>query len=190
MSEGWAAALAAFAGALSAPLFAFFQHSWEHKRNRRSLAIRLAVVLEKFAEDCASNIDDERLYLESKGLFGSLCDGIPELMPYPSDADWKLLNPNLLDRVLSFEPDLLSSEQQILFFDKACGPPDHDTRIEECCRCGNLAWELATELRHRHGFVPKVGTNTPSILKQAHEMHQSKTKKRDERNASKKDVAP
>jgi hypothetical protein len=61
-----------------------------HKRDARYLAQRLAIILEKFAVDCADIIADNELVNSSEGAAGKRHLVLPILRPFPAEADWKL----------------------------------------------------------------------------------------------------
>jgi hypothetical protein len=122
------------------------------------LAIRIAVMLERFAIDCAEHISTQDMYRQSEGHAGASHSTLPDLPPYPDEADWKALEPELLVRVLTLRNELPLGDRAIAFWeqiDRECIPRACDL---QCGKCGYMAWVLASDLRrhyHLGAFDPK-----------------------------------
>ena len=71
-------------------------------RDARYLALRIAVILEKFAAECADRLFDMAELHNSPDKNRA----IPPLAPYPPAADWKALVPALASRSLSFRDEV------------------------------------------------------------------------------------
>jgi hypothetical protein len=130
----------------------FFVHRAALKRDARYVAQRVAIILEKFAVDCADVIIDNDIHSESGGHAGKRHLGLPALGLLPADADWKALPPNLVDRVLSMPNELALATKAILFWwnvvgDEECMETETDQRAGTC---GLRAWLLASELRKQY----------------------------------------
>jgi len=124
------------------------------KREARYLAQRLSIILEKFAVDCANVVADNELADSSGGTAGERHSSLPIFGSFPSDADWKAIDPDLMDRVMSMPNELELAGQKIGFWWNVVG--DEDCMATEADhqagRCGLRAWLLAAELRKRCGI--------------------------------------
>jgi hypothetical protein len=90
-----------------------------HKaRDAAYSAMRVAVILERFAIDCANIISDNHLHSSSGGHAGSAHVELPHLIDYPADTDWKALDAFLAMRALSLRNDILLSEGVLNFHAK------------------------------------------------------------------------
>jgi hypothetical protein len=136
----------------------YFVHRKTLKRDAMYLAARLVVVLEKFAVDCANTISDNDLYSSSGGSAGTQRFSLPTLGAFPSDADWKAIAPNLVDRVMSMPNELSLVDHKILFWwevlaDRDCMQTETNDQSGEF---GFYAWELALDLR-KECNLPEAG---------------------------------
>lgn len=128
-------------------------------RDARYLAIRLAVMLERFAIDCAEAVVAQDMYNDSEGHAGALHGTLPDLPLFPDEADWKTLAPDFLARALTLRNELPLSDKAIAFWedvDRTCIPRACDL---QCGKCGYMAWVLAADLRHHYNlgtFDPKL----------------------------------
>jgi hypothetical protein len=133
-----------------------FVHRPNLKREARYLAQRIAVVLEKYAADCANSISEKQLYDESGGNAGRPQLTLPGIELLPDGAEWKTIDSDLMDRVLSMPNELALANQAIMFWWNEVDDPDR-MRMEgedQVRECGLRAWSLASELRERCG-IPK-----------------------------------
>ena len=120
------------------------------ERDARYLAIRLAVMLEEYAINCADRIGDNDMHRQSGGHAGKRWGALPELQPYPNEDDWKALAPDLLSRVLTLRIQLSLANNAIAFWmdiDPECIPQECD---QQCGRTGYAAWTLARDMRSRY----------------------------------------
>jgi hypothetical protein len=145
------------------------------KRDARYVAQRVAIILEKFAVDCANVINDNDLHNQSKGHDGKRHLCLPELGPLPADADWKALSPKLVDRVLSMPNELALADGAISFWwdvvgDEECMQTETDQRAGTC---GLRAWLLASDLRKQYKIpasnLPEIGWNFVDTLRKKDE---------------------
>ena len=90
----------------------WFVHRAAIRRDARYLAHRVAIILEKFALDCARVIEDNRSQDDARPRHLAL----PVLGTFPDDADWKAIAPVLLDRVISMPNEQALAEQTISFW--------------------------------------------------------------------------
>ncbi len=142
-------------------------------RDARYLAIRLAVILERFAIACAERVADQDMYRQSEGHAGAQHGALPELPPYPDEADWKFLAPDLLARVLTLRNELPLSDAKIAFWediDRECIPQEYD---QQAGKCGYMAWALAADMRRHYRlgvFDPRqTSWDIVKVLKALHD---------------------
>ncbi|MGB5086083.1 MAG: hypothetical protein WBO09_16120 [Methylocystis silviterrae] len=142
-------------------------------RDARYLAIRLAVILERFAINCAENIVAQDMYRESGGHAGIRHSTLPDLPPYPDEADWKALEPDFLARALTFRNELPLADKAIAFWEEIerdCIPQECD---QQCGKCGYIAWVLAGDMRRHYNlgaFDPKQASwDIVNTLKPLHD---------------------
>lgn len=131
-----------------------FVHRAILKRDARYLAQRIAIILEKYAVDCADCIADNELHDSSEGHAGKQHVTLPRIGSFPAEAEWRTIAPDLVDRVLSMPNELALADHAILFWWDVVGDEDC-MRIEtnhQAGQCGLRAWLLASELRRRCGI--------------------------------------
>lgn len=124
------------------------------EREARYLAIRLAVLLERFALDCADSVAAFEMHSEFDGYAGRASGTIPKLPEFP-DGDWRALNANLLGRCLSLQNEIKLSDGHIGFWEdvgyRECIPSEC---AQQTGKCGYRAWELARDLRGVYELGP------------------------------------
>ena len=153
----------------------------QDRRTARYLAIRLAVILEKFTIDCAELVASNDLFDQTQGHMGVSHRIIPKLSSYPEEDSWQLLEPELLGRVLTLENQIKISLNALSFWFDA----DIDALPQEidlqCGKLGYVSWNLAMELRklyHLSVFdADSMSWDFPSTLKGLHDkaIHQART---------------
>lgn len=129
------------------------KESAQIRRDASYLALRLSVVLEKFAVDCAVSIwEAEDYYSSPGGRSGGA--RIPELIEYPSDADWKSLDNELSSRALTFCNEIHMARIDSGFTWEL----DHDDAIKAKAnfvgKCGYGALKLSKDLRKKYSIQP------------------------------------
>jgi hypothetical protein len=144
------------------------------KRDARYLAIRLAVMLEEFAIKCADRIGDNDLYRQTKGSVGTKWDSIPELPPYPDEADWRSLAPGLLSRVLTLR-NALSLKGGGVVSGADWGNYSAAACDSKCGKGGFVAWTLARDLRAHYGLKPFDPHETAWIVEVLKRFHDKAT---------------
>jgi hypothetical protein len=148
----------------------------ENKRSATYLAARLAVVLERFAIECATRIANQELHESSTGRQQGINDEgpLPELLPFPDELNWSSLQPDLIDRVLVIPNECLLANGAI----GLCWDLQEDYLPSECMRqCGKvgfMAWTLSADLRTRYGVRAFDPSSAPSgdimvLLKRYHD---------------------
>jgi hypothetical protein len=125
-------------------------------RDAVDLAMRVADILERFAIECEDIISHNELHTESEGYAGTPHRKLPTLGEYPTDADWKALDPALSSRARSLPNELRVSEG-IIKFCWELEPGDQGILLNTCNgqagKCGYRAWQLAVEMRRRYGLL-------------------------------------
>lgn len=143
------------------------------KRDATYLAMRAAVILEQFAIMCAEIIGDNLLYTDSDGYAGEQHGKLPELDQYPTDADWKSLDPSISARALSLPNEILLSDRTIATWEKLEPAEVLGACNEQAGKCGYRAWLLASDLRRRYqlpGFDPtETHWDLVGLLKEKHD---------------------
>ncbi|MBV8754914.1 MAG: hypothetical protein JO328_18825 [Hyphomicrobiales bacterium] len=135
----------------------WWSSSKKNTANARYLSLRIAVLLERYADTCynvAAKID---LYQSSRGHDGDQITKVPEVPDYPVDDDgWKLIAPDLLGRSLSFPNKVIASQKVV---DAVPIWGDLDDLVQQCMEetldRGLEAWNLAGDLRKRYRFEPQ-----------------------------------
>ena len=156
---------AGFTGLATAVLnqtFGWWRESRGSKRERARdaayVASRFAVILERFALDCAESISAQDMHRTSGGHAGRASGTLPELPELPDQEKWSSLSPVLLSRALSLQNELILSDRAIAFWldvDRECIPNECD---QQCGKCGYEAWRLAEDLRRHY----RLGVFDPS----------------------------
>jgi hypothetical protein len=129
-------------------------HHHTETREARYLALRLAVIFEKYAIECAEAVAANELYLGSRGAAGDLTVSLPTLDAYPTDADWKALTTSLAVRALSVPNELVLATKAI---DGEYVQGGHNADISvaldrQAGKTGYRAWQLAVDLRKKTGL--------------------------------------
>lgn len=123
-------------------------------RDARYIALRITAILERFAYECADLIstNDGANPYDEQSPGGTT--KLPSLREYPSDADWKALDPSLASRALSLPTEIEVSRGYISFWWD--GPGDQDAMLcetsEQAGKCGFRAWSLALDLRRKYNL--------------------------------------
>ncbi|MBW6397046.1 DUF4320 family protein [Roseomonas sp. HJA6] len=144
------------------------------ERDARYLALRVAIVLERFAIDCADSLYALDMHEASSGAAGTLPLRLPELGDYPTDADWKAVSGALAHRALTLRNELLVASRTV---SGSWEFLDADDVAQECCeqtgRLGYRAWTLAAGLREKYGLPPldtaDIGYDFVETLQKMHE---------------------
>jgi len=123
-------------------------------REARYLALRLAVILERFSIDCASLIADNQMYRDCDGYAGTQRQKLPALTEFPKDADWKALAPNLSSKVLSTENELMVSDEAIAVWEDIDRNSVGHAADQQAGKSGYRAWLLAVDLRCHYKLPP------------------------------------
>jgi hypothetical protein len=147
----------------------------ERSRNRaeaKYLALRLAVILEKFVSGCVFRMWHDKADMKEGRDLGY---DLPPLESYPPDSpDWKSFharNPKLASQVLSFPNEITSAELACEFTGMREGFPF--ASADETIVAGIKAWRLAQALRKNYG-LDAVTLNVYS-LEEAHEKLEERT---------------
>ena len=133
------------------------------KRDLRYLAMRVAVILEKFAIDCSNLVVENEAYDTSDGEAGSFSSKLPDLPPFPTDADWKSVDPVLASRVLSLQNEVYLTQFSVSDV-WGVHEPDEIGKIVngQAGKCGAKAFGLAHALRTAAN-LPAADLSAPGV---------------------------
>ena len=90
----------------------------------------------------------------TSGLAGKYPTTLPPLTDYPTDMDWKALEPSLSAPALSFRNELHTSNLHVAWVIRDEIPEAGKTCVKEAGKCGYSAWKIAADLRS-HYSLPK-----------------------------------
>ena len=145
------------------------------QQDARYLSARVAVTLEHFAIRCAEQIANNQLHRDTRGYAGSASYKLPQLDDFPAEANWALLDPELLSRSLSIRNEALLGQQAIT----AVADIDPDPLlVAGACDAqaglgGYRALRLAADLRSRYrlpSFTPSdFSWDLTRVLKEHHD---------------------
>ncbi len=142
-------------------------------RDARYLALRIAVMLEQFSISCADAISENDMYQQSEGYAGRPHGKLPSLSEYPTDADWRSLDPSLAAQIISFRNELLLSDQTIEFWWDVDRETVRGACDEQAGKSGYRAWLIASQLRGRYrlpSFDPRsFAWDVVATLKEHHD---------------------
>lgn len=136
--------------------------AWKGRRSAVYLALRVAVQLENFADECADRAAHNDYHNHGHGHVTGGYVTLPEFPTYPEDGEgWRALKVGLAARALSLPNLVRSSQNYIREIQHISGGEGGERQCEEeCVLRGYDAWELARDLRRRWGgyalgeFVP------------------------------------
>ncbi|MDA7788101.1 hypothetical protein N8940_02595, partial [Sphingomonadaceae bacterium] len=119
------------------------------KKHASFLALRIAGVFEKFAEEALNVVEEADLHDASHGQEGDTPNGLPKIGKFPTDYDgWKELPIGIVTNALDFSPSLRSSRESIRQCFSIVGHEEGTQKIEEqCLKHGNAALDIADSLR-------------------------------------------
>lgn len=137
-------------------------------------AVRLSVILERFAYECANIISDQANWYASDQRVGGIASRLPPLN-FPDEVVWKNLDIELLDRLLRFANDIERANGII------CGEADHlqpelDVPVEARQQAGLMGYRahlLARDLQSKYRRIKKRESLHPwnylKVLKKQHD---------------------
>lgn len=140
-------------------------------KQARYLAVQVVCVLDKFAEACLDVIADNGLSQGQRNPEGNLEAQVkaPESIVYPSDVDWRSIDPDLMYRLLSFSMDLADSWRSIDSVWEAYGPSGDEKLLEERAYqfsiLGKMAVDMASKLRASYGIPSRARSNLSDLFK-------------------------
>lgn len=180
-------AIFGLAGVLIGASISWFQTYWfakqETNKAAQYLAIRVICVLDKFLVQCIDVVKDKGLYTLDGGKVEKV--SLPDLT-YPTDVDWKSIDPELMYKLLSFPTDVESFHRQIqMAWD--IDAKDHTIGLEErafyYAQWGLHAYKLTDELCKKHNIKAKT-YNDPNydpvadLTNELSKIHASRTLRR------------
>jgi hypothetical protein len=136
-------------------------------------AIRVAVILESFAIECAERLSDSIADRTSGGEMGKPYTSLASLSEYPTDVEWKALNAPLAARALSFRNEVRLSEGALSEM-ADIEPGEVQGECErQAGKCGYRAWQLASGLRSAYRLPPvephQTHWDAVTLLRQWHD---------------------
>lgn len=164
MTTDWWATLLSIATATSVLTTVLNQlaTTWRERSRRRAtssyLSLRIASMLEAFAQDCSGYISDRLNYQSSNGVLGQLISEMPKISDYPSDEEgWRSLDATLADRAIRF-PVLIKQSNESLGFSLSVDDDGYDEEmLEELAIRGDDALDLARAIR-RKAYLPQFAS--------------------------------
>lgn len=170
MVEGHAGAIGAFVNAATGLLgviigsaITIYSQARREKRQQTSsgtyLAASISLLLDDFLEACArAAADTGELGPDRETMETSVPH--PCLAPYPTDIDWKSIDPQMMYRIIALRREVKFAEEYIQStYEHVAFPPDYDdlfiARTEQFSKLGKTAAALSSELRKSFG-LPKA----------------------------------
>jgi len=103
------------------------------EKSARYLAIRVVCVLDKFIQDCLAVVQDDGLSYGQRTPAGFLEAQVrpPDAPSYPTDVDWKSIDPDLMYKILSFPSEVEFGDKVVGYAWDNASPPDFDEGFEE-----------------------------------------------------------
>jgi hypothetical protein len=191
MGEWWQVLTLFLSAGVSAGVFTAIVNNllaeWRDRRKEKRtsardavyLAMQVAVIIERFAIECEDIINHNELHTEFQGHAGTVHWKLPPLGEYPTDADWKALDPSLSSRALSLPNELRVSEGVIKFWSEL-EPRGQGILLNTCNgqagKCGYRAWQLAVDIRRRYGLSPVFEPDFVKVLKENYEQELKRMK--------------
>ena len=121
------------------------------KRKGKYAAIKLSVLLDKFALDCAEIMQDIDNAHSSGGHVGHFHTDLPEFKEYPKEIDWESLDARLAFDVLSFSNEVTIRNRAIdgymEYVDDEGGPTECG---KHCAMQGARALDISRRLCERY----------------------------------------
>ncbi len=159
---GWSAVIqialgAGFASAVFNRIAAWWDRKKNDKQSATYLALRLSVLLEAFAIECADTIIDiefSRGYA-NEDMFHKY--RLPNLAIYPDGEEWRVLSAELAAKALTFTNEVMLGRQCLSGADAtydlhANDVQHHRDRLNIIAERGLGAWTIASALRGRYGL--------------------------------------
>ncbi len=132
----------------------FYKAKQDRNRDATYLAIRVAVILEQFATDCAMQLADLDAFKSSRGAIGNEYWKLPTLPAYPEELSWGAIDSKMCERMLSFTTEVRIGQSFLVGLSEfePTEVPIHCG--EKCAVLGFRAWILARDLRARYRVRP------------------------------------
>lgn len=138
-----------------------FAFSWINERRTRRkhgayLALRLAVLLEDYAENCLDLIYSTRNYFSSNGIVGYYQTRLPELEEYPPDDEgWRSLPLFISEMAINFPRKIAAHQSHLGSIQEY--EAGHSSEMAAHCSdmasdIGLEAWKVAAELKQYYSF--------------------------------------
>ncbi|ATD60132.1 hypothetical protein CNX70_07955 [Janthinobacterium svalbardensis] len=128
-------------------------------RDRKFIALQLAVTLERYAIECAMRINKISDILEEYYQTRSFMVAIPSMpnLTLPDAVEWRWIETALTSEVLSLAPRISFSEGSIQFILDAAGMHSGAEESQRQLKLmGHDVWMLAEKVRMQHKISPQT----------------------------------
>lgn len=129
------------------------KESKETERSAQYGGLRVAVTLEEFVTTCVEEVGLYDVYKSSKGGAGSSLSKMAKLNGFPTDIEWKLLEPSLASRALTLPMQIVAADRSVRF---SWEVHDEDGAADTCAEgmvdCALSAWRIAKDIRARYNL--------------------------------------
>lgn len=165
-----------FIGVIVGSIIPWIKDSLYQRKTRRLhgayLAVRVANILDEFVDKCVEVVQDDgtrmgRAAERDKNGFDLFIPQVrcPDAPVFPSDLDWKSIDTNLMNRILSFPNSVRGANSAIDFVGSdIASPPDFqelfEERGEQYAKLGLEALRIASVLRRSYGFKQRIASNS------------------------------
>ena len=150
MNDVWIVLIGVGAGAVLSAFVPPVTHWLTKKRRRRTLALLVCPVLDKFIADCQAAIDDEGERPRGNRLPSVPIPTGPE---FPAEVDWTSINASLAYRILSLRAATTRIDHELRYIaEELHDPPDNEPwfshRRTQCFKLLRDTSDLSLKLRH------------------------------------------
>ena len=130
------------------------------KRRRRSFALLVCPILDKFVADCQAAINDEGRYRNGNRLPSVPMPTEPE---FPAEIDWTSINAAMAYRILSLRAATARVDHELRYVEEELhDPPENEPwfsyRRKRCLQLASEASDLSTDLRPSPKLAPEART--------------------------------
>lgn len=155
------------------------------QQKKRYAALRLSVILENFAIDCADRVSEISNAISSGGIIGKVHFTLPDIPDYPSKINWELLSLPLIDDVLSFPREIAIRNGIINFvFEQDNKIDAAEACAEHCALQGVRAYNIASNFRKKNNLGEAYCTSKiwdwPTYLQQKVDKYSEQKEKREQ----------
>jgi hypothetical protein len=174
-------------------LLNFASQVWKDRRQRQHVALQIAFHLEAYAIECEKQHSDNSLVNASGGSAGAEITGIPELAPYPSADQLRLLYPQTLNRLYAFPQECLIANRSVQdTFEFVDSDAANEAAADGAIVMASNALQIAQGVRHHYNLEPRRLQFDGWSIEEYFEREQEKIRKRkaEREERSKKSEVP